>query len=68
MYSQGFKEEFNDNYDFIDFIHATGLKAPYVGPAYKDFQRFAWHYIQRAGLAALSECFEVWLKTANIKQ
>ncbi len=60
MFSQGFNEQFADHYDFIDFVQATGLKAPQVGDAYKAFKRFSWDYILQAGLGAISECFEAW--------
>ncbi len=63
MFSQGFNEQFTETYDFIDFIEATGLQAPRVGPAYKQFKQFCWRYIQTAGLPAISECFEAWNRT-----
>ncbi len=60
MFSQGFNEQFADTYEFMSFVSATGLSAPRVGEAYKEFKQFAWGYISKAGIGAISECFEAW--------
>ncbi len=65
MYSQGFNEQFTAYYDFVDFIKATGLQSPRVGPAYQQFKQFAWDYIQKCGLSAITECFEAWSRNTQ---
>ena len=62
MFSRGFNEQFAETYDFVDFIHATGLQSPLVGDAFKAFKLASWQYILEAGLGALSECFEIWIR------
>ena len=66
MYSLGFNEQFADNYDFVGFAKATGLKAPEIGQVYKDFKSFCWAYIITHGLSAISECFGVWVREQSI--
>jgi hypothetical protein len=61
--TQEFKNIFNAEYDFVDFILATGLKAPKVSQAYNEFREFCYNETRECGMQVLSECFELWSKT-----
>ena len=62
------KENFEAYYSFMDFVEATGLKAPAVGKAYTEFRDFTFEYIKTAGLDAISEAFEVWNRERNCEE
>ncbi len=64
--TQIFNADFADHYDFVEFVKATGLQTPVVGPAFSEFKRYSKLYVSLHGLGALSECFEAWNRTQII--
>jgi len=60
-YSPVFDKQFNNYYKFQEFAQAIG-EGTDIKSEYNDFKAMAWDHTQKYGLAALSECFEVWCR------
>jgi hypothetical protein len=56
---------FEAYYSFMDFVEATGLKAPVIGKAYNDFRTFTLSYIKSHGFGAITEAYEAWCRQTN---